>query len=275
MSLRFTKMHGLGNDFVILDGRHQKIPLNETFVRRLSERRLGIGCDQLIVLSEPSTPEATVRMQIFNADGGEVGVCGNASRCVSWLLAREGYPDPVLETIPGLLKTKAVENNQIQVDMGVATTDWEKIPLREPLTPKALTTTFETVIDPVAVNIGNPHIIFFVKDLKKVDIQRLGVSLSNHPLFPHGTNVEVAQVADFKTLAVKVWERGTGVTPACGSGACASVFAAHEQGLVDRRATVHLEGGQLSIEVCPDNHVLMTGPVQLTFEGMLEIPVGQ
>ena len=263
-------MHGLGNDFVILDTRDQDITLNESAVRRLSDRRFGVGCDQFITLNKPSSPQASVKMRIFNADGGEVEACGNASRCVSWLLSREGIQEPVLETIPGVLPTKVIDGTQVQVDMGPASFEWQKIPLSSPLDEASLNVAFDTLVDPVAVNVGNPHIIFFVKDLESVDINRLGASLSKHPLFPEGTNVEIASPLDFKTLKVKVWERGVGVTPACGSGACAAGAAAFKHGLVDREVQVQLEGGNLTIETLPNEHVLMTGPVELTFEGTFD-----
>lgn len=270
MKLKFTKMHGLGNDFVIFDTRHQSLPLNDNFVRQVSDRRLGVGCDQLIIMAPPTQPEATVTMRIFNADGKEVEACGNASRCVAWLLGQEGIREPVLETLPGLLSTKIMGPHLVQVNMGPTSFEWEKIPLREPLEHSSLNLTFETLTDPIAVNVGNPHLVFFVSNLESVDMERLGHSLSTHSLFPQGTNVEVAQPLGFQEMKVKVWERGVGMTPACGSGACASAAAGARSGLTNKKVTVHLAGGSLEIETLSNNDVLMTGPVQRTFEGTLD-----
>lgn len=268
MSYQFVKMHGLGNDFIIIDARASKIDLTPKTIQRLANRRLGIGCDQLIALENPKDKKAAVRMRIFNADGGEAEACGNAARCVAWLLKEtENVKLPVIETIPGLLETKSIKDTLVQVDMGIAKFDWTEIPLSKPLDSSSLTVTFDMLCDPVVVNIGNPHIVFFVKSFQDVDLDRLGKSLSTHSLFPEGVNVEIVEIQDFSTIRVHVWERGVGPTPACGSGACASAVAACKRSLTGHNVIVHLEGGDLEIEYTPDGHVLMSGLVEKTYCG--------
>lgn len=261
-------MHGLGNDFVIIDARAPKIDLSPSTIRRLADRRLGIGCDQLIALEHPLNKKAAVRMRIFNADGKEAEACGNATRCVAWLLKEtENINLPIIETIPGLLETKSIKDKVVRIDMGIAKFDWREIPLSKPLDATSLTVTFDMLCDPMVVNIGNPHIVFFVRSFQDVDLDRLGRSLSTHSLFPEGINVEIVEIEDFTTIRVHVWERGVGPTPACGSGACASAVAACKRSLTGHQVTVRLEGGDLEIDYTSDGHVLMAGTVEKTFCG--------
>ncbi|MCP4922888.1 MAG: diaminopimelate epimerase [bacterium] len=262
--MKFVKMHGLGNDFVILDHRAISLVLSKDRIKLLCDRRLGIGCDQLILLEAPSTPKAQVRMRIFNADGHEVESCGNASRCVATLLAKElNQKEIIIETTPCLLKASLQEEGQVQVDMGKGTA--------EILDTSALRLPFKTSTAPIKVNVGNPHLVCLLKNITNIALEPLGNDLQSNALFPKGTNVELAQLVDTDHLKVRVFERGTGVTPACGTGACASALAAFTAGLTSKNVTVDLEGGRLHIEINPKtHHILMTGPTSLTFQGTLD-----
>lgn len=266
--LPFRKMHGLGNDFVVLDARARPIALDAARIRRIADRRLGIGCDQLITI-EAST-KADAFMRIHNADGGEVDACGNGTRCVADLLMKEAGRDRVLiETGAGLLDARAAASGRVGVDMGKAKTEWADIPLARAMDTLHLELSFEDLRDPVATSMGNPHCTFFVDDAEAVDLARVGPILERHALFPKRANIGVAQVVDRKTIRLRVFERGAGITLACGSGACATQVAAVRRGLVERKATLRLDGGELEIEWRADGHVIMTGPVALAYEGTL------
>ena len=261
--MKFVKMHGLGNDFVILDHRSTSQALSKDRVKLLCNRRLGVGCDQLILLETPSTPNAHVRMRIFNADGNEVESCGNASRCVAVLLGKElNKKNITIETTPCLLNASIQENGQVQVDMGKGEA--------EALDDLRLPLPFSTNTPPVRVNVGNPHLVCLLDNIANIALEPLGKDLQSNALFPQGTNVELAKLVDTDHLKVRVFERGTGVTPACGTGACASALAAFTAGLTSENVVVDLEGGRLHIEINPKtHHILMTGPTSLTFQGTL------
>ena len=266
----FMKMHGLGNDFVVLDGREHAIHLDTERARAISDRRLGVGCDQLIVLHPPRTAGAATFMQILNADGDEVEACGNASRCVADLLMREsGTTSSVVETIYGLLPAERTKDGMIAVDMGLARTRWDEIPLAGEAETDHVEIGIGPFADGCAVNIGNPHIVFFVEDAETAAVEEFGPLVERHPLFPRRTNVEAVQVLARDRLRMRVWERGVGVTRACGSGACATLVAAARRGLTGRRAEVMLDGGPLVIEWLENGHVRMAGPVALSFTGEL------
>ena len=258
MRLPFTKMHGLGNDFVVLDGRAEPIPaLTGEIVRRLANRREGIGCDQLIVL-EPSDT-ADIRMRIYNSDGGEVESCGNASRAVALLLGEAAS----VETAGGQIRVSP-ERGGASVDMGIPRFDWEAIPLAYAMDTLAMPVGWDGLEQPSAVNVGNPHVVFFVPDSGAVPLGQIGPEIETDPLFPEKINVNVATIVDQQTIKLRVWERGAGLTKACGTGACASVVTAHRAGLVDRKADVVVDGGVLSIDWNDkDDRVRMTGPVEL------------
>ena len=267
----FLKMHGAGNDFVILDGRAQPWHIDGDAARRIADRRTGIGCDQLIVLSRAQEPAADVTMTILNADGSEVAACGNATRCVAWMLMSESGADQVVvETKAGLLSAFAADNDLIRVDMGPARLDWRDIPLASAMDTLHLPVTLGPLADPVAVGMGNPHAVFFVDDAESVDLAGLGPTLEHDPLFPERSNIEIVQILTRDRLRMRVWERGAGITLACGSGACAALVAAARRGLCDRRADIVLDGGILTIDWQDDNHVMMTGPVALSFSGRLD-----
>ena len=269
MTIPFVKAHGLGNDFVVIDARWRAVPLSDASVRAIADRRRGVGCDQVIVLEPARGPMAEAFMRIRNADGGEVAACGNASRCVARMLMTERASDRIaLETNAGLLDCTAA-GDAVAVDMGPAQTDWAQIPLAEPMDTRRLPIALEDLTDPAAVGIGNPHVVFFVDDPDAVDLARLGPELEHHPLFPHRTNVEIVALAAPDVLRVRVWERGVGITQACGTGACAAAVAAHRRDLAGRRATVRLDGGPLEIDWRDDGHVVMTGPTAIAFTGEL------
>lgn len=261
MRLPFTKMHGLGNDFVVLDGREQPLPaLTAGTVRRLANRREGIGCDQLIVL-EPSKT-ADIRMRIYNSDGGEVESCGNASRSVALLV---GSPASV-ETAGGPIRVSP-EHGGASVDMGVPRFDWDAIPLAYAMDTLAMPVGWDGLEQPTAVNVGNPHAVFFVPDTDAVPLQTIGPIIETDPLFPERVNVNVATILDRTAIRLRVWERGAGITRACGTGACATAVAAMRRGLVERAVSVTLPGGSLHIAWGDDDRITMTGPAAESFRG--------
>jgi diaminopimelate epimerase len=267
----FLKMHGLGNDFVVLDARRGGLAVGIGAARALADRRTGIGCDQLIVLEPPTDPAAQLLMRIGNPDGSEAEACGNAARCVGWLVSREtGERRVRIETAAGLLEALIMADGQVAVDMGPARTGWREIPLARAMDTDRLDLALGPLSMPVCTNIGNPHATFFVADAEAVDVAALGPVLEHHKLFPQRANIGVATVRDPRNIRLRVWERGAGITRACGSGACAAVVAAHRRGLAERRALVALDGGTLDIDWREDGHVIMTGPAALSFEGSFD-----
>ena len=264
MRASFIKMHGLGNDFVILDAREQALPLvTAAFASAIADRTTGIGCDQLIVL-EPSD-SVDFRMRIFNADGSEVGACGNASRAVALL---HGAPARV-ETGGGLIVLVPTDGGA-QVDMGVPRFEWQDIPLAYPMDTLAMPVGWDGLDSPVAVNVGNPHVVFFVPDTDAIPLGTLGPQIETDPLFPQRVNVNVASLTGTDAIRLHVWERGAGLTRACGTGACATAIAAMRRGLVDRIVAVTLPGGTLSIEWDAQDRIIMTGPATESFRGSFD-----
>ena len=267
----FLKMHGLGNDFVVLDARGGALAIGDQSARALADRHTGIGCDQLIVLEPPRHPTAQLLMRIRNPDGSEAEACGNATRCVAWLLGRETGDSRVrIETVAGLLQAEIEGDGRIAVDMGLARTNWREIPLARAADTDRVDLALGPLSTPVCTNIGNPHATFFVDDAEAVDLAALGPALENHPMFPQRANIGVAAIRARGDIRLRVWERGAGITRACGSGACAAVVAAHRRGLSERRAIVRLDGGSLDIDWRADGHVIMTGPAALSFEGSFD-----
>jgi len=267
----FTKMHGLGNDFVILDARTRARTLDRIRPKAIADRRTGVGCDQLIVLETARRQPARAFMRIFNADGGEVAACGNAARCVAALLMAETKDThAVIETSAGLLQATKGETGLVSVDMGPVQTDWRDIPLSTEADTLHLQITAGMLGDAVAVSVGNPHAVFFVDDALSVPLDTLGPRIEHHGLFPERTNVEVAQVLGPETLRVRVWERGVGITRACGTGACATAVAACRRGLTGRHVEVIMDGGGLTVDWRDNNHVTLSGPVARSFSGVLD-----
>ncbi len=272
----FLKMHGLGNDFVVLDARTAALDLTPERRRVIADRRLGVGCDQLIVLEPPTEREADVFMRIYNPDGGEAQACGNATRCVASVVMDERKTDQVtVQTVAGLLESQKIGIGSnglpvISVDMGLARLDWRDIPVREACDTKHMPVGIGPLQDPVGTNMGNPHATFFVDNAAAIPLDELGPKLEHDRFFPERANIGVAQLLGEDRLRLRVWERGAGLTLACGSGACAAVVAASRRGLVPRKADVVLEGGTLAIEWLRDDHVLMTGGIAVAFKGELD-----
>ena len=264
MRVPFIKMHGLGNDFVVLDVRKEAIPaLSGGRAARIADRHRGIGCDQLILL-EPSD-SADFRMRIFNADGGEVGACGNATRAVAILHGSEAR----IETAGGMLLASPVDGGA-SVDMGTPRFDWDTIPLAYPMDTLSMPVSWEMLDDPGAVNVGNPHVIFFVDDTDAIPLDRLGPEIEHDPLFPDRVNVNAATIEGRQRIRLRVWERGAGLTRACGTGACATAVHAIRRKLVDSPVTVALPGGELVIDWQPGGTIRMTGPATESFRGSFE-----
>jgi diaminopimelate epimerase len=267
---RFTKMHGLGNDFVVLDARAAPITMTDARARAIADRRTGVGCDQLITLESSET--ADLFMRIRNHDGGEVEACGNAARCVARLEMEEKEADTVLiDTNSGVVVAHDAGGGLVAVDMGEARLGWRDIPVAEECDTLHLDLAHGPLSDPVGVNIGNPHAIFFVEDAEAVDLAGLGPLLEVDALFPERANISVAEITGVDEIRLRVWERGVGLTRACGTGACATGVAANRRGLTGRATSVTLDGGALEIVWQDDGHVLMTGPAATAFHGEIDI----
>lgn len=261
---KFRKMHGLGNDFVVIDTREAPLAMTADRARAIADRRTGIGCDQLIVIG-PSD-RGDVSMRIFNPDGSEVEACGNATRCIPVYLGR----DAVVETQAGLLDARlsgGAAQAGASVDMGQPRFEWDAIPLAYAMDTLTLPVSWDDLPAPTCVNIGNPHVIFFVDDLDAVDMARLGPQIETDPLFPQRVNVSFAQVLAPHHIRLVVWERGAGFTRACGTGACATAVGAIRRGLAQGPVTVSLPGGDLVIDWAPGGSIRMTGPATSVFTG--------
>ncbi len=264
MRLSFHKMHGLGNDFVVIDGRSRPIEMTSPLARALADRKTGVGCDQLILIDKSDRADAAMR--IFNADGGEVEACGNAARCVAMLLGGEAS----IDTPGGLISGKS-NGSGATLDMGAPRFDWDVIPLAHAMDTADMPVGWDDLDHPAAVNVGNPHIVFFVDDCDAVDLESLGPTIEHDPLFPQRINVNVAQVTGQNALKLRVWERGVGETRACGTGACATAVVAVRRKLVSSPVTVSLPGGDLTIEWAENESIHMTGPAAHVFDGEIDL----
>ncbi|MEM8800535.1 MAG: diaminopimelate epimerase [Pseudomonadota bacterium] len=299
-SIPFVKMHGAGNDFVIFDARTRPLSFSSEVCAAIADRRRGIGCDQVIILREASA--ADVWMQIFNADGSESGACGNATRCVAWLLDAEREKNPALtprpdakvsiETAGGLLTAwkvgpyeasatpkaptggaeplRLVESEAsplMAVDMGLPKRDWQDIPLAWPQDTDEVDLRVGPLANPVAVNMGNPHVVFFVDPAAAIDLAKWGAEVETNALFPERVNVSVAEVVSPKSIRLRVWERGAGLTQACGTAACATYVAARERKLVADEVAIQLPGGKLVLSQDINGRIIMTGPIAFAYEG--------
>ena len=274
-AIPFRKMNGLGNDFVVLDGRDRVISMDDVKARAIADRATGIGCDQVIVLKKSDV--ADVRMLVWNNGGGQVESCGNASRCIADMLFDENKStSATIDTLGGFLVAQKAGDRLVTVDNGVPKFDWKDIPLSEPFHD---TRHIELQVGPIdaplihspsVVNVGNPHCIFWVDDLDVVDLSKVGPMLEHHHLFPQRANISLARVDARDHVTVKVWERGAGLTKACGTGACAVMAAGARIKIIDRKCRITLPGGDLLMEWREsDDHVLMTGPVAYEFDGVL------
>ena len=269
-------MHGLRNHFVIVDARVEAYCPGVDEIVRICDPQVGVGGDQLVVLEPPQSPDADVFMRLYNVDGREVGACGNATRCVAWLLLEELGTDAVgVETLAGVLACRRAGDLQVSCDMGRIRTEWQAIPLAEAREQGSID--LAGLESGTALNIGNPHIVFFVADVDAVDLVAIAEQIQTDSLFPESVNVGIATRAADDRLRLRVYERGAGLTMACGSGACAAVFAARSRGVTDApKVTVALPGGDVAIELeqCDDGavHAIMTGPVAFSFRGEIDTP---
>jgi diaminopimelate epimerase len=275
-AIPFRKMNGLGNEFAVFDARSGPVALSSEAIRALGQES-AIGFDQMITI-EPAKAGADAFMRIHNRDGGEVDACGNATRCVGWLLMGEsGRTDANIETNAGLLRVfDSGVPETMTVDMGTPRFRWDEIPLAEEFhDTRAIELQIGPIDDPIldtpsVVSIGNPHAIFWVDDVEAYDLARFGPLLENHPIFPERANISLAHVTARDAITLKTWERGVGLTKACGTAACAAAVAAMRKKLVDNKVTVTLPGGQMLVEWRDDGHVWMTGPVETEFEGFID-----
>jgi len=269
----FLKMHGLGNDFVVFDARDGALPLDAAKARKVADRHFGIGCDTVVVI-RPAGADADASVLFYNADGSESASCLNASRCVARLLLDErGLARVKLSTKGGLLTCSDAGKGLVSIDTGAPRLDWRQVPLAEARDTANFTLEIGGSSLPAsAVSVGNPHCVLFVPDAAAAPVTMLGPKIETLPLFPQRTNVEFAQVLDQNRIRMRVWERGVGVTLACGTGACATAVAAVRRGLTGRKVELLLDGGALSIEWREaDGHVLMTGPTAMPFRGRVEL----
>jgi diaminopimelate epimerase len=269
----FLKMHGLGNDFVVFDARDAALSLTPKQVKAVCNRHFGIGCDTVVVI-RPAGASADASVLFYNADGSESESCFNASRCVARLLMDErGLARVKLDTRGGMLICADAGKRLVTIDMGEPHLEWEKVPMSAPLDTANFPLDIGGASIPAsAVSVGNPHCVLFVPDAEKAPVTSLGPKIETHLLFPKRTNVEFAQVLDKDRIRMRVWERGAGVTLACGSGACATAVAAIRRGLTNRKVELLLDGGSLFIEWREeDGHVLMTGPTAAPFRGRVDL----
>jgi len=270
-TIQFTKMHGLGNDFVIIDERTAARHIGAPETRSIGDRRTGVGFDQILILDKPINSMADVFMHIRNPDGSTAEACGNGTRCVASLIMDEMSQDTVvIETVAGVLKARRNDQGLVTVNMGEAYLDWQKIPLARETDTLHIDVKAGPLSDAVGVSMGNPHVVFFVDDVDDVNLEQVGRELEHHPMFPERANIEIVHMVGADHLRMRVWERSAGITQACGSGACAVAVAAHRRGLTGRNVTVDLDGGPLQIEWLADNRVLMTGPVAISYTGQLD-----
>ncbi|MEM8844566.1 MAG: diaminopimelate epimerase [Pseudomonadota bacterium] len=276
MILDFVKMHGLGNDFVLLDGVSTKFTLNENQISKLAHRKFGIGCDQLLIAEETDTENVDFRYRIFNSDGSEAEQCGNGARCFAQFVKRQGltHKDCIrVETLAGVFTLIIRDRINVTVEMGAPIFDAAKIPfVSQTNTNTHYVDNENQHIEFSVVSMGNPHAVIFVDDIKQTNVQQIGTQMEVDPRFPNRTNVQFVQVMDRGNIAQRIFERGGGETLASGSGACAAVAVAQKQNQVDDNVCVHMPGGELEIHSQKNNTCLfMTGPTEYSFEGRVEV----
>lgn len=275
MTYEFIKMNGLGNDFVIFDGRTSIISLTAQQLSVVANRYTGVGCDQIIILEPALDPNADLFMRIYNANGKEAEACGNAARCVTWLMAKDLNSSSIsIETASGLRQGRCLEDTLVAVEMGKASFEWDKIPLSHACNTLSLELPLG-LKNASAVNVGNPHLVYFIEGEEITNIYELGSKFEHYPLFPQGINVNVARIINPTTIELEVWERGVGLTNACGTGACATVAAAVKKNLVEPSCQVIQAGGSLKIEIDIDNYITMTGQVAENFRGNISTSLFQ
>ena len=264
MDIKAFKMDGLGNDFVIIDQRSQNYNLTKDQIIKICDRNF-IGCDQLIFIQNNNKKDA--ELEFYNSDGSISGACGNGTRCVADLLSKENNDkEIILWTSSGALKSQILDNNLVETEIGVPKTNWNEIPLNKNLDTKNLNIKIVNKnniehIGGTSVNVGNPHVVFFVDNIEEYDLKKIGPEIENHNYFPEKCNVTLANVINKKLIKVKVWERGAGLTKACGTAACATAVAANINGLTDKKTDIEFELGKLSISIDQNNSIHMKGPV--------------
>jgi len=264
MDIKAFKMDGLGNDFVIIDQRSQKYNLTKNQIIKICDREF-IGCDQLIFIQK--SDEKNAGLEFYNSDGSISGACGNGTRCVADLLSKENNDKEILLwTSSGVLKSKILGNNLVETEIGIPKTNWDEIPLKKNLDTKNLDIKIVNKnniehVGGTSINVGNPHVIFFVDSIEDYDLKKIGPEIENHDYFPEKCNVTLAKVIDRKLIKVKVWERGAGLTKACGTAACATAVAANINGLTDKKTDIEFALGKLSITIDENNSIHMKGPV--------------
>ncbi len=267
----FVKMHGLRNDFIMVDGRENPYSPSRDDIIQICDRHEGVGADEVLIVELPRNPDTYAFVRIINPDGREVEACGNATRCIGWLLLKECQKEEIcIETLGGILKCTLAGEKQVSVEMGRIRTDWQKIPLSKDIDTLHLNIEAGPLKDPVGMNIGNPHAVFFVEDVDAIDLPKYGKILQTHPLFPEEANIGIAQLINPETLKLSVWERPGKMTTACGTGACVAVAAALRRGLTtNRKMRVIMPAGSVKIELKDENLAVMTGPVEICFTGYL------
>ena len=269
--IEFIKMHGLGNDFVIIDQRVDNINITKDLINKLSDRKTGAGCDQLITIKTSKNDNAEAEIEIFNPSGDRAEACGNGTRCVARLLFQEFSKEEInINSDAGLLKAKKIDEKNISVNLGKISTDWQKIPLSQKVDTLNMPIEVDGFESGVAVNIGNPHIVFFGKDIDSVKLDNIGPNIENNYLFPNKTNLEIVEIINKQKIKMRVWERGVGITLACGSGACAAVYAGQIKKYLHNNVEVLLERGSLFVKI-EKEEAIMTGPAEISFYGNVEI----
>ena len=271
--INFIKMHGLGNDFVIIDKRLNNIEITRSLINKLSDRNSGAGCDQLITIEAAKQKDIYARIEIFNPNGDKAEACGNGTRCVAKLLFDESNLNEIqIISDAGILNAKKIDSDNISVNLGKLSTHWEEIPLSKEVDSLDMPINFDGFSNGVAINIGNPHCVFFGENIEGVDLNNIGPIVENHELFPNKTNVEIVEIINKRKIKMRVWERGAGLTLACGSGACASVYAGQLKNMLSKNIgiEVELERGSLFINII-NQEAIMTGPAEISFYGSIEI----
>ena len=269
--INFIKMHGLGNDFVIIDKRLKDIKITENLINKLSDRKSGAGCDQLITIDSINKSNIEASIKIYNPNGDSAEACGNGTRCVAKLLFAETKKREInILSDAGILKAVDNSDGTISVNLGKLSTNWKKIPLSKDIDTLNVPIEIKNFSKGVAVNIGNPHIVFFGKSIEKVSLENIGPEIENNKLFTNKTNVEIVEIINDKKIKIRVWERGAGLTLACGSGACASVYAGQIKNLLSDNVEVQLERGSLFINI-KNHEAVMTGPAEISFHGNIQI----
>ena len=269
--IKFIKMHGLGNDFVIIDKRSNNFEINDNLIQKLADRKTGAGCDQVITIGQSKDKNSDVTIDIFNPSGDRAEACGNGTRCVAKLLFDENSNINSLKisSDAGILVAEKQGTN-ISINMGKISNNWKDIPLNEEIDTLNIPIEVEGFSKGVGVNVGNPHVVFFGKNIDKINLHQIGPTIENHKFFPNKTNVEFVEIINSQKIKMKVWERGVGVTLACGSGACASVYAGLKKKLLDKAVEVQVEKGSLFIEIL-DEEAIMTGPAEISYFGNINL----